>query len=84
MLRNQIELAATADDIAGRSYEIAKQRYLIGKVDITDLNQALAKKDDARQRYIQSLNDFWQAYYTLRQLTLYDFARNEPLYVDQQ
>ena len=84
MLRNQIEIAATADDIANRSYEIAKQRYLIGKVDITDLNQALAKKDDARQRYIQSLNDFWQAYYTLRQLTLYDFARNEPLYVDQQ
>ncbi|WKN46015.1 TolC family protein [Tunicatimonas pelagia] len=83
MLRNQVEIAETADDIANRSYEIAKQRYLIGKVDITDLNQALEKKDNARQQYIQSLSDFWAAYYTLRQLTLYDFARNEPLYVEE-
>ncbi|MEM6844813.1 MAG: TolC family protein, partial [Bacteroidota bacterium] len=66
------------------SYEIAKQRFLIGKITIVELNDALEKKDNARQQYIQSLNDFWEAYYTLRLLTLYDFSRNEPLYVEQQ
>ena len=80
MLRDQIVIAHTADDIANRSYEIAKQRFLIGKITIGELNNALEKKDDARQQYIQSLSDFWQAYYTLRQLTLFDFAEGKPLF----
>jgi len=82
MLRDQIEIAEVADDIADRSYEIAKQRFLIGKITIVELNDALEKKDNSRRQYIQSLNDFWEAYYTLRLLTLYDFERNEALYVD--
>ena len=79
MLRNQIAIARTADDIANRSYEIAKQRFLIGKITIVELNNALEKKDDARRQYIQSLSDFWEAYYVLRQLTLYDFAEGRGL-----
>ena len=79
MLRNQIVIARTADDIANRSYEIAKQRFLIGKITIIELNNALEKKDNARQQYIQSLSDFWEAYYVLRQLTLYDFAEGRGL-----
>ena len=75
MLRDQIEIAEVADDIANRSYEIAKQRFLIGKITIVELNDALEKKDNSRRQYIQSLNDFWEAYYTLRLLTLYDFER---------
>ena len=80
MLRDQIKIARAADDIANRSYEIAKQRFLIGKITIVELNDALEKKDDARRQYIQSLSDFWEAYYTLRQLTLYDFAADQPLW----
>ena len=80
MLRDQIEIARAADDIATRSYEIAKQRFLIGKITIVELNDALEKKDNARRQYIQSLSDFWEAYYTLRQLTLYDFATDQPLW----
>ena len=82
MLRDQIEIAAVADDIANRSYEIAKQRFLIGKITIVELNDALEKKDNSRRQYIKSLNDFWEAYYNLRLLTLYDFDRNEALYID--
>ena len=81
MLRDQIEIANAADNIANRSYEIAKQRFLIGKITIVELNDALEKKDNARQQYVQSLNDFWTAYYTLRQLTLYDFENGTPLYL---
>ncbi len=80
MLRNQVKITQVADDIADRSYEIAKQRYLIGKISITDLNIALQQKDQARQQYISSLRTFWNAYYSLRLLTLYDFENDRPLY----
>ncbi len=80
MLRNQVKVTEVADNIADRSYEIAKQRYLIGKISITDLNLALQEKDKARRQYIESLNNFWNAYFNLRRLTLYDFQTDLPLY----
>lgn len=80
MLRTQVKVAEVADDIADRSYEIAKQRYLIGGISITDLNLALQDKDSARRQYIESLSNFWSAYFNLRRLTLYDFENNRPLY----
>lgn len=76
MLKDQIKITRVADDIAQRRYEITKQRYNIGKISITDMNIALTEKDEAKARYIQSLEDFWMAYFNLRLLTLYDFERD--------
>jgi outer membrane protein len=73
MLRSRVAITEVADDIAARSYNIAYNRYLIGKISIADLDRSMDDKDQARAQYIQSLNDFWLAYYELRQLTLYDF-----------
>ena len=69
-----------ADEIADKRYEIAKNRYLIGKISITDLNLALRDKDDAKEAYINSLRSFWSSYYSIRFLTLYDFENNVTLY----
>ena len=79
MQREQVEISLVANDIAARKYEISKQRYLIGKTSITDLIIQLQEKDQARRDYIRSLDDFWNNYYDLRSLTLYDFARDESL-----
>lgn len=84
MLRDQIKVARVASDIGQRSYDISKNRFLIGKISITDLNDALEKKDSARRTYIQSLREFWQAYFELRMLTLYDFQYNQLLLQDLQ
>jgi outer membrane protein TolC len=46
---------------------------------ITNLNIAQQEKDNNRDAYVNSLKDFWLAYYELRQLTLYDFDTNEDL-----
>jgi outer membrane protein len=73
MLREQTKIAIQSDDIAQRRYDLSRNRYLIGKVSITDLNIAMQEKDEARRSYIAALRDFWEAYYRLRQLTLYDF-----------
>ena len=40
---------------------------------------AQREKDDARRGYIQTLQQFWTAYFNLRRLTLYDFIRQTPL-----
>jgi outer membrane protein TolC len=78
-LKNRIETTAEADAIAQERYDIAKNIYMIGRISITDLNIALAEKDQARRAYIASLSQFWEAYYSLRQLTLYDFEKQEVL-----
>lgn len=78
-LQLQMQLAAKADTIAIRRYEVAKNRYLIGKIDITNLQIAQNEKDNARASYIGVLRQFWVAYYQLRRSTLYDFINQEAL-----
>ncbi|MFO7256402.1 MAG: TolC family protein [Bacteroidota bacterium] len=84
MLRLQIEITKKADEVAAERYNVAQNRYLIGRIDITNLNIALTEKDDAKRSYILALQSFWQAYYDLRRLTLYDFATGTPLYVPDE
>jgi outer membrane protein len=79
VLREQVKITAMADEISLRRYDISKNRYMIGNIGITDLNIALQEKDQAKGRYIQSLEDFWLAYYNLRRLTLYDFKNQQRL-----
>ncbi|MFC2125374.1 TolC family protein [Bacteroidota bacterium] len=81
MLRERVKISERADIVGQKRYNIAKNRYLIGKTGITDLNIALQEKDQAKASYIASLGDFWNSYYTLRYLTLYDFEKNEVLYL---
>ncbi len=80
VLRLQLKIAKKSDEVADERYKIAQNRYLTGKVVITDLNIALNEKDEAKRSYINALRDFWIAYYDLRRLTLYDFANKELLY----
>ena len=80
MLRFQIEITKKSDEVAFERYNVAQNRYLIGKIDITNLNIALKEKDDAKRSYLEALKAFWIAYYELRRLTLYDFAAQKYLY----
>ena len=83
MLRLQLEITRKSDEVAAERYNVSQNRYLIGKIDITNLNIALNEKDDAKRRYIQALRDFWVAYYNLRMLTLYDFSQQALLYTPE-
>jgi len=82
MLVKQLEIAAKADTIALKRYEVTKQRFLIGRIDIIPLNLAEQAKDMAKQAYISSLRNFWSGYYEMRKLTHYDFLKKESLAVD--
>lgn len=83
-LQSQVDLAQISDEIAERRYDVAKNRYLIGKIDITNLFIAQNEKDSARRSYIQALRNYWTGYYNLRRLTLYDFERDAPIVVDTE
>lgn len=79
---DQLVIASKADTIAAKRYEVTKQRFLIGRIDVLDLNVALEEKDVARRGYVQALRNYWDYYYSLRILTLYDWIRNEKLEQD--
>ncbi|HHG85585.1 MAG TPA: TolC family protein [Bacteroidetes bacterium] len=82
-LQAQVSLSAKADTIAQRRYDVAKNRYLIGKIDITNMQIAQTEKDNSRSAYIQTLKQFWVAYYRLRRSTHYDFLGGHPLEIPQ-
>lgn len=79
---DQVAIAAKADTIADLRYEVTKQRFLIGRIDVLDLNVALEEKDVSRRGYVQTLRNFWDYYYNLRRLTLYDWEKSVKLTED--
>lgn len=79
MQTKKLKIAARADTISAKRYEIARQRFLIGKVGITDLNLALSERDNSKTSYIRTLREAWLAKYQLRKLTLYDFEKNKRI-----
>jgi outer membrane protein TolC len=78
-LYNSYIISARADTIARKRYELAKNRYLIGKTDITNLTIAQQEKDMALLTYVESLRAYWLAWYAMRSSTLYDFERQQKL-----
>lgn len=84
MLRQQVTLTAEADQIAQQRYQIAQERFKLSDLTVTDLGIAIQDKDRARRDAILALRDYWQSYYTLRLLTLYDFETNQKIAVKRE
>lgn len=77
--RNQVMIAAKSDTVATRMYLVTKQRFMIGKIAILELNNADTRKDQNRRAYVQALQNYWNYFYNLRSLALYDFLNKKPL-----
>jgi outer membrane protein TolC len=77
--RRSLVIAAKADTVASKRFEVAYNRYVIGRITIDNLYIAQSEKDAALQGFAQALRAYWIAYYQLRKLTLYDFERKEPI-----
>lgn len=80
LLEYNIVLSQKTDSVAQRRYTIAGNLYQVGKLSVTDLNLAQSEKDNARRAYISALRAYWDAYFTLRNATFYDFENNRPLF----
>ena len=82
--RNQVAIAAKSDTVATRMFEVTKQRFLIGKITILELNNADTRKDQNRRAYIQALQNYWNYFFNIRNLTLYDFINKKPIETDYE
>jgi outer membrane protein TolC len=82
MQYQQVRITAKADTVAQKSYEITKARYMIGKISVTDLNIAQTESDNSKSTYISALRTYWNYYYAIRKLTLFDFEHNRPIEVN--
>lgn len=78
----QCKNAMRAQDIADERYDITKRRFEAGAITVTELNTALQESENARAQYIRLLQTYWNGYYTIRKLTLYDWERKHDLTVD--
>lgn len=79
----QLAISAKADTVASKRFEVAKNRYVIGRIGIDNLYLAQTEKDQGLLQYVQALRGYWDAYYRLRRLTLYDFERGAPIRADE-
>ena len=78
--RRQLFLSAKADTVARKRFEVAYNRYVIGRIAIDNLVVAQNDKDQALLAYVQALRGYWTSYYRLRKLTLYDFEKGAVLH----
>ena len=79
LVKRNADIAERFLEAARKRYEISYQRYLIGKIDVTDLNIALLAQESARGSYLMALREYWMALYEIRGLTLHDFVYDKSL-----
>lgn len=78
--RRGLIISAKADTVGSKRYEVAYNRYVIGRITYADLYIAQQEKDAALQSYVLALRTYWSGYYLLRALTLYDFERGGAIH----
>jgi outer membrane protein TolC len=79
LLKDQLKTANEADKVAENGYKIALKKFQNGELSITDLNISLQERESAKRDYIRSIQNYWMAYYRLRERTLYDFEHNQNI-----
>lgn len=80
--RQQLATALQADTIALRRYHTNVETFMIGRISTLDLNDSQVSKDQARQSYINHLYRYWDYYYQLRSLTLWDYSSGDDIEAD--
>ncbi len=76
---NQCYISAQADTIGRERYDVTRQRFLNGTINVTELNNAQTEMDNATVRYLNDLRNYWNYYYDIRKLSLYDYFGNKKL-----
>jgi len=77
--RSGLALAAKADTVAAKRFEVAYNRYVVGRIAVDNLYLAQSEKDQAITEYLQALRSCWVAHYQLRRATLFDFDRQQAI-----
>lgn len=74
-----IRSAEEAMELAKLAYEQTRERFIIGKADINSLTLSTNRRQEAQRNYISALKNYWQSYFKIRKLTLFDFEKRTPI-----
>lgn len=83
-LQEELVLSNEIQAVAKERFEISEKSFVLGAINTTELILAQQERDQATRAYILSIRDFWQAWFDLRQLTLYDFENGKDLTYNAQ
>lgn len=77
--RTLIQTGEEAMKLARLVYDQTRERFIIGKADISNLTLAANRRQETQRNYILAIKNYWQSYYRIRKFTLYDYDNNRPL-----
>lgn len=80
--RLKIITALETRKIAQENFNIELRRYKLGSISVLELNQAQLQKDDAAKNYVKSVREYWELFYLIRKLTLFDFENKKNIILD--
>ncbi len=80
--QQQLDIALRANEIADQRYNTNFETFMIGKISTLDLNDSQTTKDESKRRYINELYKFWNYWYRIRSLTLYDYEHLDNINAD--
>ena len=74
-------LSATKDAIrlSEMVYSEIVERFKLGRDGVKPLMDAMLDRQEAQNKYIQAMQNYWVTYYKLRRLTLFDFEKGVEL-----
>ncbi len=78
-LKQELKLNQEIQKVAKERFEITQKSFVLGAINTTELILAQQERDQASRAFIYTIRDYWQAYYDLRNRTLYDFEKEENL-----
>jgi len=79
---SQCEVSRKAEAVGRERFAAARERFLSGAISVTELNTAQSEMESAAIRYLQDLASWWQYYYDIRRMTLYDYLKKDQIGYD--
>ena len=71
--QSQLNICEKTNIITEKRYQISINKYKDGMILLQDLQIAIQEQDNARRNNLITIKNYWNAYYQVKQLTMYDF-----------
>lgn len=75
----QCSISRRADEVAAERYRLSNEQFASGKLSVLELNTAQSERNSAHDRLIMELYNYWNYYYAIQRLTLYDFRKEQNI-----
>ena len=82
MQQDLFQAASRAKDIASKRYELTLQDFATGKASVMELNTAQSEKESAYVKYLSEVANYWNNYFRIRKLTVYDFINEVDIFAE--